>query len=108
MIEAQPIEIKEVNPQELHGSKKIEETWEGFSPIACLECGNEEGFKEMYFILSRCPEKLEEEEWLEETMIKQYGVEDYGVVVGALGDERGLIASAVCRRCGSQNVFYDF
>jgi hypothetical protein len=41
-------------------------------------------------------------------MIKQYGVECYGVVVGALGDERGLIVSAVCSRCGSQNVLYDF
>jgi hypothetical protein len=41
-------------------------------------------------------------------MTKQYGVEYYGVVVGALGDERGLIVSAVCRRCRSQNVFYDF
>lgn len=58
--------------------------------------------------MSRCPEKVEEEEWLDETMTKQYGVEYYGVVVGALGDERGLIVSAVCRRCRSQNVFYDF
>ena len=108
MIEVQPIEIEEVDHQELRGSKEVEETWEGFSPIVCLECGNEEGFRERHFILSRCPEKVDEEEWLDETMIKQYGVEYYGVVVGALGDERGLIVSAVCRRCGSQNVFYDF
>jgi len=108
MIEVKPIEIKEVDPQELSGSKEIEETWEGLSQKVCLECGNEEGFRERYFISSRCPEKIDEEEWLDETMIKQYGVDYYGVVVGALGDERGLIVSAVCRRCGSQNVFYDF
>lgn len=37
-------------------------------------------------------------------MIKQYGVDCYGVAVGALGDERGLIVSAVYRRCGSQKT----
>jgi hypothetical protein len=69
-----------------------------------LECGNEGEFRERYFILSRCPEKVDEEERLDETMIKQYGVDCYGVAVGALGDERGLIVSAVYRRCGSQKT----
>jgi len=108
ITKAQSIEIKETHPRDLYGSKEIDEPWSDFGSTACLRCGNEEEFEERYFILSRCPEKTEEEEWLDETMIKQYGLEHYGVIDGALDDNRGLIVSAVCKRCGSQDVFYDF
>jgi len=60
------------------------------------------------FILSRCPNSGEEEEWLDATMKRQYGVEHYGIAAGVFGDDRGLIEFAVCRKCGSQNVFFDF
>lgn len=105
---AQSIEIKETHPRDLHGSQEIADPWRGLGPTVCVRCGNKEEFEERYFIVSRCPEITEEEEWLDETMIKQYGVEHYGVIDGALGDNRGLIVSAVCKRCGSQDAFYDF
>ncbi|MCG2727555.1 MAG: hypothetical protein L6244_02750 [Candidatus Methanoperedenaceae archaeon] len=73
-----------------------------------MDCENEEVFKERYFIVSRCPESNDEEGWLENVMKKQYGIEHYCIAVDVFGDDRGLIDSAVCRKCGSQNIRFDF
>lgn len=108
IVKPKPIEIKEISPQELLDSKEIEEPWKDFAPKACLKCGNEEELEGRYFILSRCPRSREEEEWLDNTMKKQYGVEHYGIAAGVFRDNRGLIDSAICKKCGSQNVFFDF
>lgn len=108
LVKAKPIEIMEVSPRELSYSKEIEASWKGFGPIACLKCGNEEIFEEKHFILSRCSNSKEEEEWLDGTMKKQYGVEQYEIAAGVFGDNRGFIEFAVCRKCRSQDVFFDF
>ncbi len=108
LVRAKPIEIMEISPRELSYSKEIEASWKGFGPRACLKCGNEEVFEEKHFILSRCPNSREEEEWLDATMKKQYGVEHYDIAAGVFGDDRGLIEFAVCKKCRSQDVFFDF
>jgi hypothetical protein len=41
-------------------------------------------------------------------MKKRHGVEHYYIAVDIFGDDRGLIDSAVCGKCGSQDVFFDF
>ncbi len=108
IVKPKPIEIKEISTRELCGSNEIEESWKGFGPRACMNCGSEDELNERYFIISRCPASREEEEWLETTMEKQYGVKEYGIAAGVFGDNRGLIESAVCGRCGSYSVFFDF
>ncbi len=108
IVKAKPIEIRVISPQELFNSKEIEVSWKGFGPRACLKCGNEEVFEERYFILTRCPMSKEEEEWLDKTLEKHYGVKEYGVGAGVFNDNRAIIDSAVCKKCGSQNVFFDF
>ncbi len=102
---ASPIEIKETSIDELVASNELDASWKCLVPAACRECGNRKDFKERFFILSRCPETKEEEEWLDEEMKKQYGVVDY--TVGVFSNDRGLIDSAVCCRCGSGNIRFD-
>ncbi len=97
-----PIEIREISPGEL--SDALGEL--NFGAKACLSCKNEV-FKERYFIISRCPESREEEEWLDKAMKKQYGVGHFCVVVDVFEDDRGLIDSAVCSECGSQDVLFE-
>lgn len=79
-----------------------------FGAVGCLQCGNEDDFKTSYFIISRCPDSEEEQEWLDKTLQEQFGVEEYGIAVGIFGDEKGLIDSAVCGKCGSNDIFSDF
>ena len=100
LVKAKPIEIMGISPKELFNSKEIEASWKDFGPRACLKCGNEEVFEEKHFILSRCPNSREEEEWLDKTMKKQYGVKEYGIAAGVFRGDRGLIEFAVCRKCG--------
>ncbi|VVB92271.1 Uncharacterised protein [uncultured archaeon] len=102
--EEKPIEIKEISLKELHGSKEIEESWKGFGPKKCLDCGNEDEFKERFFLLSRCPATRKEEEWLDRTMKEKYRVEHFTV---GIGDNKGLVGSAVCAKCGSRNVSFE-
>jgi len=80
----------------------------GFGARGCLKCDSEDGFKERYFVISRCPESEEEEHWLDETMKKKYGVKQHGITAGIFNDSRGLINSAVCGKCGSHDIFFDF
>ncbi len=102
---SQPIEIRETSLGELAASNELDASWKYLVPGTCLDCGNEKEFKERFFILTRCPETKEEKEWLDETMNKQYGVENYAV--GVFSNDRGLIDSAVCGRCGSRNIVFD-
>lgn len=108
IIEAKPIEIRQISPKELSKSKEIEHEWMGFGAVGCLQCGKEDDFKTSYFIISRCPDSEEEQEWLDKTLQEQFGVEEYGIAVGIFGDEKGLIDSAVCGKCGSNDIFSDF
>ncbi len=87
---------------------EIEESGEGFGPRACMNCGSENELNEKYFVISRCSESSEEEKWLDTTLKKQYGVKEYGIADRVFGDNRRLIEPAVCGRCGSQSLFFDF
>jgi len=84
---SQPIDIREVSLDELAASNELDASWKYLVPGACQDCGNVKEFKERFFILTRCPETKEEKEWLDETMNKQYGVENY--TVGVFSDEGG-------------------
>jgi hypothetical protein len=100
--------VKEISLQELTASEGIEDSWKAYGPIGCVKCGNKEEYEERYFILSRCPRSRHEEKLLDETMKKQYGVNEYDIISGAFTDQRGLINMAECRKCRSQDVFFDF
>jgi hypothetical protein len=100
-----PIDIKEISRKEIGSLKEIDESLKSFGPGECLDCENMEEFKERFFLLSRCPETGKEEEWLDKTMKEKYGVEHYAV--GIFRGNKGLIGSAVCERCGSQNVSFE-
>ncbi len=108
IIPQKPIEIREISLREISESTEIEESWKGFRARGCLKCDNEDGFKERYFVISRCPDSKEEEDWLDATMETKYGVKGHGITAGAFNDSRGLINSAVCRKCGSHDIFFDF
>jgi hypothetical protein len=108
IIPKKPIEIKEISSGEISESDEIEEAWKGFGARGCLKCDSEDGFKERYFVISRCPDNQEEEEWLDETLKKKFGVKQYGITVGVFNDSRGLINSAVCKKCGSHDIFSDY
>lgn len=108
IIPQKSIEIREISLREINESKEIEDSWKGFCARGCLVCDNEEEFKEIYFVISRCPESEEEEHWLDETMKKKYGVKQHGIIAGIFNDSRGLINSAVCGKCGSHDIFFDF
>ncbi|GFO96244.1 hypothetical protein ig2599ANME_0433 [groundwater metagenome] len=108
IIPQKPIEIREISLREISESKEMEESWKGFGARGCLKCDSEDGFKERYFVISRCPDSKEEEDWLDETLKKKYGVKGHGITAGIFNDSRGLINSAVCRKCGSHDIFFDF
>lgn len=108
IIPQKPIEIWEISLHEISESKEIEESWKGFGARGCLKCDSEDGFKEKYFVISRCPDSQEEEDWLDETLKKKYGVKGHGITAGIFNDSRGLINSAECRKCGSHDIFFDF
>jgi hypothetical protein len=108
IIPQKPIEIREISLREISEAKEMEESWKGFRARGCLKCDSEDGFKEKYFVISRCPDSKEEEDWLDETLKKKYGVKQHGITAGVFNDSRGLINSAVCRKCGSHDIFFDF
>jgi hypothetical protein len=108
IIPQKPIEIREISLREISEAKEMEESWKGFRARGCLKCDSEDGFKERYFVISRCPDSKEEEDWLDETLKKKYGVKQHGITAGVFNDSRGLINSAVCRKCGSHDIFFDF
>jgi DNA polymerase III alpha subunit len=108
IIPQKPVEIREITLRDISESKEIEESWKGFGARGCLKCDSEDGFEEKYFIISRCPDSKEEEDWLDETLKKKYGVKGHGITAGIFNDSRGLINSAVCRKCGSHDIFFDF
>lgn len=108
IIPQKPIEIREISLREISEAKEMEESWKGFRARGCLKCDSEDGFKEKYFVISRCPDSKEEEDWLDETLKKKYGVKQHGITAGIFNDSRGLINSAVCRKCGSHDIFFDF
>ena len=98
------IEVREISFREL--SDSINKSWKSSGQNVCSDCQNDADFKERFFILSRCPENMDEEKLLDELMKKQYGVLQFYVEIDVLGDGRGLIGSAVCAKCGSQNVVF--
>lgn len=103
IIPQKSIEIREITLREISELKEIEVAWKDFGARGCLDCENEDEFKERYFVISRCPDSKEEEDWLDETLKKKYGI-----AAGVFNDNRGLITSAVCEKCGSHNIFFDF
>ncbi|MDP2754947.1 MAG: UPF0158 family protein [Nitrospirota bacterium] len=108
IIPQKSIEIREISLREISESKEMEESWKGFRARGCLKCDSEDGFKERFFVISKCPDSEEEEDWLDATMEKKFGVKGHGITAGVFNDSRGLINSAVCRKCGSHDIFFDF
>jgi hypothetical protein len=108
IIPQKPIEIREISLREISEAKEMEESWKGFRARGCLKCDSEDGFKERCFVISRCPDSKEEEDWLDETLKKKCGVKQHGITAGVFNDSRGLINSAVCRKCGSHDIFFGF
>ncbi len=96
------LQIREISIDELKTDK--ENSWKGFGPKICSDCRNYTGIKERYFEISRCPETKEDEEQLVRLIKKQHGVEHFDIELDVFGDGRGLVNSAVCGNCGSQNV----
>jgi hypothetical protein len=74
----------------------------------CLKCENKNDFKQRCFIISREPKDSAEEKLLKEALKSKYSVEHHGIVAGAFGDERGLVTTAICGKCGSHDVVFDF
>ncbi len=108
VIPKKPIEIKEISSKEIIESNEIEEVWKGFGARGCLDCDNEDEFKEKYFVISRCPDSEEEQDLLDENLKRRYGIKNYGIAAGVFNDSRGLITSTVCKKCGSHDIFFDF
>ena len=108
IIPKKSIEIKEISSKEIIESNEIEEAWKGFGARGCLDCDNEDEFKERYFVISRCPDNEDEQDWLDETLKKRYDIKNYGIAAGVFNDSRGLITSTVCKKCGSHDIFFDF
>jgi hypothetical protein len=96
------IEVREISFNDL--SARINKSWKSPGPKVCSDCQNDTDIKERFFILSRCPENEDEEERLDTLMKKQHGVVQFCVEMDVLGDGRGLLCSAVCGKCGSNNV----
>ena len=108
IIPQKSIEIKEITLRDIIESNETEEAWKGFGARGCLDCDNEDEFKERYFVISRCPDCEEEEDWLDETLKMRYSIKNYGIAAGVFNDSRGLITSTVCKKCGSHDIFFDF
>ena len=108
IIPQKPIEIREITLREISESNEIEEAWKGFGARGCLDCDNEDEFNERYFVISRCPDNEDEQDWLDETLKKRYDIKNYGIAAGVFNDSRGLITSTVCKKCGSHDIFFDF
>ena len=108
IIPQKPIDIREISLRQINESKEIKESWKGFRARGCLECNSDEGFKERYFVISRSPDNEEEEHWLDETMKKKYGVKHHGITAEIFNDNRGIINSAACEKCGSHDIFFDW
>ena len=96
------IDVREISFNDL--SACINKSWKSTGPKVCSDCQNDTDIKDRFFILSRCPENEGDEEHLDKLMKKQHGVVQFCVEMDVLGDGRGLICSAVCTKCGSQNV----
>ena len=108
IIPKKPIEINEISSKEIIESNEIEDAWKGFGARGCLDCDNEDEFNERFFVISRCPDNEEEQDWLDVTLKKMYGIKNYGIAAGVFNDSRGLITMTVCKKCGSHDIFFDF
>ena len=86
----------------------MDESWKDFGARACLKCGSEADLERRYFIISRDPRNADEIGWLAEQMKTHHGIEHYGIVAAVFADGRGLILSATCKKCVSQDVIFDF
>lgn len=95
------IEIKELRPDEV----KLPEEFEGFGPIACMKCNNEERFKTRYFELNYPVENMLIEKEIKRIMKEKYDVEDYGHIGGG---EKEILTSSECPKCKSKEIFEDF
>jgi hypothetical protein len=101
-MKTKDIEVREISFKEL--GDLLKKSWENPGHKVCTDCENDKDLKDRYFILSRCPENKEEEERLDELMKEKHDIPQFYVEMDVLGDGRGLICSAVCTKCGSQNV----
>lgn len=93
------IEVKEFD-------EKIEDVcrdFNGFSPLACMECESEAEFEVKLFLLSREPRSEAEENAVNQEL-KKFGFSSHSI----LGGEKCLALAAKCSKCGSEEIFWDF
>lgn len=95
------IEIKELKSDEV----KLPKEFDGFGPVACMNCNSEEGFKTRYFELSYSSGNMLIEKEIKRIMKETYGLEDYGCIGGG---EKVILTSSECQKCKSANIFEDF
>lgn len=95
----EPIKVTEFN-----GSiKDACKDFEGFSPLACMECENEDSFETKLFLLSREPRNEAEENAID-SELKKFGFSSHSI----LGGKKCLALAAKCSKCGSEEIFWDF
>ena len=103
-----PIEISEVPPGGLGKIVRIAEEWKDFGPRICIQCKNRRDLYPKLFIISRAPAGRKDALFLTDTLRDKYGVAHHGILAGALGDKRAIVTSAMCGKCGSQDVMFSF
>jgi hypothetical protein len=101
-MKKEDIEVMEISFKEL--SALFNKSWVSPGQKVCSDCKNDTDIKNRFFILSRCPENEDEEERLDKLMNKKHGVSQFYVEMDVFGDGRGLLCSAVCAKCGSNNI----
>ena len=94
------IEIKE-----LKAEVKLPEEFEGFGPVACMECSNKEGLKTRYFELNVPSENMLIEKEIKRIMKENFGIGDYGCIGGG---EKEILTRSECPKCKSKEIFEDF
>ncbi len=103
-----PIEIAEVSPAGLDGTARLVDEWQDFGPKMCTKCKSRQNLRPRLFILSREPAGRKDSVLLSETLQNKHGVTRHGILAGAFGDKRALVTAAMCGKCGSQEVLFDF
>jgi len=103
-----PIEITEVPPGGLGKMVRVAVEWKDFGPRICMQCKNRKDLYPKLFIISRAPSGRKDALFLTDTLRDKYGVAHHGILAGALGDKRALVTSALCGKCGSQDVMFSF
>ncbi|MBI5148410.1 hypothetical protein HZA33_01905 [Candidatus Pacearchaeota archaeon] len=96
--------MKKFELKEFNGKMgEIDRDWYDFSPFECMDCKNSEGFQTKIFLINKIPKSKDEESELKRILLER-GIKEYGI----FSSNKPLILSAICQKCGSDNIFWDF